>query len=265
MKYLKSKKHNSEQDWHNAFDNVTDIITFEHIESKVNMAVERLKKELKGRKAFFAWSGGKDAEALRFICERAGLYNAVQGMSHIDMEYPDMRKFFAEHRPEYCRTYYTGKTIEWLEKNPEYLFASEYKYRWAWTVWIVQNSWKHMQNLGFDTVVLGHRTMDGNSCGKNGVYTGATGIKKVCPIFDFSHEEVFAMIKYYGLHLAPIYDYPDGFKFGTQPWINRKPKIAGDKDTAMDEIMKIDSTIIPTYADRLTILRNYCERKGIDY
>lgn len=262
---LKSKKHNTEEEWRSAFRQVKSIVSLAEINQKIFNAVKLIKRETAGKKAFFGWSGGKDAQALRVVCELAGITTCVLGAPAKELEYPSFNQYIEEHGPAGLHIIRTKIDLDYLEANPEMLFPTDFYYDEKWANIFIRQPWyDYCKETGAEVIILGNRTQDGNICGKDGVYYKGK-LKKVCPIYNFTHEDVFAVLQYYNMPLSPQYWYKDGFKYGSHPWAKRTAMYSKDKETPMKEIMQIDPTIIPTYAPRLTILREFCNKYGINY
>jgi hypothetical protein len=115
---------------------------------------------------------------------------------------------------------------------------------------------------GFDTLVAGRRTQDGNFCGKeNPVGCRVSEMSHphiISPnlIANWTHSQLLAYIQYFRIELPAIYYFPNGFRFGTHPWTERRRLNMSYFDT-FDEIMRLDSNILPKAASRLGIVREY--------
>ena len=262
---LKSKKHNTEEEWRRAYRSARSIVSQSEINEKIIRAVKLIKKETQGKKAFYCWSGGKDAQALRVICELAGITECVMGAPAKELEYPTFNDFIDKHKPNGLHIVRTKIDLDYLEENPEMLFPTEFKYDEKWADIYIRAPWyDYCKEKGAEVIILGNRTQDGNICGKGGVYYKGE-LKKVCPMYDFTHEDVFAILQWYNKALPPQYWYKDGFKYGSHPWAKRTAMYSKNKETPMWELMEIDPTIIPTYARRLTLLREFCDKYNIEY
>src|SRR5439155_5649318 len=76
-----------------------------------------------------------------------------------------------------------------------------------------------------DVLLLGRRRIDGNFSGRDGQTTYVSrGITRHNPIFDWTHEEVLACLKYegWGDNLPPFYHWPGGYRCGTHAWPARQ-------------------------------------------
>lgn len=262
---LKSKKHNSEKQWREAYFGIRNIISKGEIDQKLYKAIQRVRTETKGLKTVWCWSGGKDAQALRVVCEMAGLTDCVMGAPAKELEYPTFNKFVEEKAPKGLHIIRTKIDLEYLNRNPEMLFPTEMKYDDKWADIYIRKPWyDYCKDNGAEVIILGNRTQDGNICGKNGVYYKGK-LKKVCPLYDFTHEEIFALLTYYNMELPPQYMYKDGFKYGSHPWAKRTAMYTKDKEITMWELMEIDPMLIPTYANKLQLLGDFCDKHGIKY
>lgn len=264
---LKRKHNNTQDSWIDGYNRSTDLYSESHMRSRMMQAAERLASLQNKDDMFYGWSGGKDSVVLQRVCELAGVKNSVLGMCAEPFEFPDMYDFCMKNKPFGCEVYTAQIDYDFLEKNPKYLFPYNYHDRRNMHPrLIIHASWEFFRKkTGCNTLILGHRVKDGNICGDEGKYQGRTGLTKICPIYDFTHEEVFAAIKYFNLPLAPIYSMPDGYNMGTGPWVYVKPKSGDSKDSAIDLVASIDLEIIKKSAPHLIVIRDYCDRNGITY
>lgn len=265
---LKRKHNNAQSSWEDGYNRSTDLYSESHMRSRMLQAAERIASHpVDVDKMFYGWSGGKDSVVLQRVCEIAGVKKSVLGICDRQFEFPAMHDFCIENKPPMCDVYTAAISYDFLENNPKYLFPYKYRDRRALHPrLVIHASWEYCRKKnGCETLLLGHRVKDGNICGDNGLYMGRTGLTKLCPIYDFTHEEVFAAIKYFNLPLAPIYSMPDGYNMGTGPWVYVKPKDEESKDSAMDLVASIDVSVLQNSAPHLSVIREYCDRKGIAY
>jgi len=194
------------------------------LDSHVDDAVRRIAaaQSRYGARFGVAWSGGKDSIAVTAIAEMAGVSVGVQACADPSLEYQSFVDWCDKHRPSYVRTDYPGMTPAWLRKNPRLVFPSRFKDSarihtlYNGMKWTAQRALIDSENLAF--IVTGRRTIDSNFCGTGGVSTARGKYVSVSPLYDWSHELVFALIHYHGLALPPVYDTEHGFAHGARPW-----------------------------------------------
>src|SRR5262249_2181418 len=124
------------------------------------------------------------------------------------------------------------------------------------------------------TFVLGRRRKDSNFIPAGDRYVDRLGVLRWCPIADWTHEEVFAVIAREQLPLPPIYDYPRGYAIGTGPWPardaegvtqeHRSPdQFASDCMQGFSECWQIDADIVRGAAEQLPIAREWMQAVGV--
>ncbi len=70
---LGRKQRIKNSDWINAFDKIERLVSKKELDQLVEKTVKEIKKKTKGKKAAYAWNGGKDSLVLGAICQRAGI------------------------------------------------------------------------------------------------------------------------------------------------------------------------------------------------
>ena len=73
MSKLGKKQNIKNSDWLNAVADIENIISKKELDKKVKETVAEIKRKVKGKKAAFAWSAGKDSLVLEHICYDAGI------------------------------------------------------------------------------------------------------------------------------------------------------------------------------------------------
>ena len=63
--------------WINTFGKIEQLVTKKELDQLVEKTVREIKKKTKGKKAAYAWSGGKDSLVLGEICQLAGITPCV--------------------------------------------------------------------------------------------------------------------------------------------------------------------------------------------
>lgn len=251
---LGRKKNNSNEDWLRAFDISDRLYTKGQMEDRLGTAAEALKAKTAGKTCVCCWSGGKDAQVVRLICEMAGVKTFVMGSAG-ELEYPAFRKWVDAEKPDGLEIYEAGIDHGVFTKRKNLVFPDNAADAYWYYVNVNQQAWKKgAEKHGADALILGHRELDGNQKGKPFTINGKT-IEKVFPIWSFNHEEIFAAIKHFSLPLAPFYSWPDGFTEGTHVTLGRSGK-RGRRETAA-QIMRIDDSILPRLAKTIPVIYDY--------
>jgi len=238
------------------------LAVLEEIESVVPRAVyvarrdstaAWLRRRLKGQRAAFAWSGGKDSIALQAVAERAGITDCVFGMTK-GLEYPAWLQWVTDHMPHGLTVLRNDWDMAWLADRQDMLFPRDSTVAGKWFSGIQHRAQRlYFRDRELDVLLLGRRWADGNYTGpgqRQMVYTDARGITRMSPIAAWSHELVLAALQYdwldLGRELPPFYRWPRGFRCGTHAWPARQ--WCDSIEHGWDEVWQIDSTIVATAA-----------------
>lgn len=263
---LGRKQSSKNEDWLYAWNNVAKIVSEEHIRQITNQVIQRIKAviSLNGFKRIaYAWSGGKDSIVLYDILQRSGIDRLGGVLALYEHEFPAFIDWIGENAPADVQIVKTNAfTDDFLNKNPEYLFPMETKYKDAYLPprWKVQNG--YIKENQVDCMIMGRRLADGNLCGKreHGFVTNSKAGAKFNPLADWSHEEILAYLQYNQLWLPPTYFYENGFQAGTQAWTEKR-RINGHFFETFDLLMSIDPRIVESVRGRLEIADEYLEYK----
>lgn len=188
----------------------------------LEQAAANIARVCSGKRAAFAWSGGKDSVALGHVCALAGVHECVMGIC--DLEYPAFLQWVTDHMPSRLEVINTGLNLEWLARHPAMLFPQTADLAATWFHKLQHRAQEqYYRSRKLDILILGRRLDDGNFCGKGAdpIYT-ARGITRYSPLAGWTHEQVFALIDHFGLALPPFYDWPRGYRCGTHPWAARQ-------------------------------------------
>jgi len=222
---------------------------------KIDKTVSVIRKSSHGRNSAFAWSGGKDSQALRFLAERAGLSECVLGIC--DLEYPAFLRWVTDNMPERLNVINTGINLDWLCRNEDMLFPRNSQIAAKWFNLIqhrAQN--EYCAKNGIEVLILGRRIQDGNFVGRNGSNEyEKNGVKILSPIADWSHGDVFALIDRFDIPLPPFYGWPRGFRCGTHCWAARQ--WCGSVRHGWAEVNAIDPQIPVWASNRLKSARDF--------
>lgn len=263
---LGRKQSSKNEDWIYAWHHVGQIVSEDHIRDITNMVVSRIKAviQLNGfRRIAYAWSGGKDSIVLYDILQKSGIDMVGGILALYEHEFPAFEEWIHRNKPSDLQIVKTGAfTDDFLNRNPEYLFPMETKYKDAYLPprWKVQNS--YIKENQVDCMIMGRRLADGNNCGKKdyGFVTNSKAGAKFNPLADWSHEEILAYLQYNELELPPTYFYENGFQAGTQAWTEKR-RINGHFFETFDLLMSIDPRIVESVRGRLEIADEYLEYK----
>lgn len=225
------KQRSRQVDWQKTFDNIEQLVPKSRIDELESEAVEWITKTTRGKKVAYGWSGGKDSQVLRNLCELAGVNRSALFVT--DLEYKDFMDFVQKHKPENCAVINRGLDLEWLAANQKtMLFPTETKHVDKYMTMIQRNGLNAYYKANqLEQVLMGRRRADGNFAPKR-LYTTKSGITRNLPIYRWEHTDILAYIHYRNLPLPKIYSYEDGFKVGTGTW--SKMKRNADRPTLND-------------------------------
>lgn len=229
--------------WVTLWNNIHNVLPIQYVRNLVETTAEEIRKEIANKKVAYGWSGGKDSQALRAVCELAGIGDCLLGMCNL--EYPEFLRWVTDNMPWELEVINTGQDIEWLSKNQHLLFPQDSTTAAKWFKMVqhtAQEQYYKKHNL--DMVLLGRRKQDSNFTGYDGtgIYTNKKGITRFSPIREWTHEEVMAVCYYYGYELAPCYRWPNGFVVGSGNWAARQ--WTGSVQGGWREVWQIDRDIV---------------------
>lgn len=254
-KILGRKQRIKNEDWMEALGKIEELVTKEELDKQVKKTVSEIKIKTKGKKAAYAWSGGKDSLVLGEICQRAGITPCVFVICNL--EYKAFTEWVEGHKPPELSIINTGQDIKWLAAHPQMLFPQDSKFAARWFQ-IVQHrgQTKYYKEQELDMLMLGRRRADGNYVGKgDNIYTNGQGVTRYSPLSDWTHEQVLAYIHYYKLEMPPIYEWKNGYVCGTHPWPARQ--WTGSVENAWAEIYEIDSSIVIEAAEHIRSAKGF--------
>lgn len=252
---LGRKQRSNNADWLEAFAHIEDIVAKDELERLTEQTLAEIRKNTEGKKAAYAWSGGKDSLVLGELCRMAGIAPCV--LVRCDLEYPAFLEWLEAHKPPELTVLNTGQGMEWLTAHPEMLFPKESRIAAQWFR-IVQHrgQTRYYRENQLDILLLGRRRADGNYVGKGGnLYTDRQGVTRYSPLADWTHEQVLAFLHYHRLEMPPIYEWKNGFVCGTHPWPARQ--CTGSLENAWSEIHEIDPSIVEGAAGHFQSARDF--------
>lgn len=249
MKQVLGKKQtSSDSAWFHAIKHIEEYITKDEVESYAETAIQRIRDFTSGKNAAYGWSGGKDSIVLADLCEAAGIHRGF--MAYSNLEYPAFMNWCKKNKPSGVEAIHVDLDLDWLAKHPEFIFTTDPV---VVERWIKMDQRRPFTKMFFenhlDVLLVGHRVIDGNNCGKDGVIRKRSGEVRYTPIYDWPHEALLGYIHYKGLELPPIYGWKDGFMNGTHPWPKRARCATLEQGYA--EVYEIDPSIVITAAEKI--------------
>lgn len=207
-------------------ENAHRYISKEHIDYKADIAKQYIADFCRSKNVAYAWSGGKDSIVLESLCKDAGIDHGL--FVRCNLEYTSFLQWVDENKPNDVEVYNSGHDLNWLVENPQFLFPKgKLLFQWYYLYRNKsQNKWYKKNRL--DVMCFGRRKIDGNNIGKDGIRIKRDGQVNFSPIYDWSHEEVFAYITYHKLSVPPIYEWEEGYNQGTHPWNELTEKNVND-------------------------------------
>lgn len=254
---LGRKQRIKNSEWLNAMENIESLVSKKDLESLVKKTVADIKRKTKGKKAAFAWSAGKDSLVLGQICHMAGINACV--LVVCNLEYPAFLKWVEANKPPELEIINTGQDLRWLSNHPHMLFPQDSKTAAQW-FHIVQHRGqaRYYKDHELDVLLLGRRRADGNYVGKGeNIYTNGQGVTRYSPLSEWSHEQVLAFIHYYNVALPPIYEWKNGYLFGTHPWAARQ--WTGSVENGWKEVYEIDRSVVKEAAEHIPSAKAFLE------
>ena len=243
--------------WLKAVDSIESAISREELADLSALAIQDIKDKTKGKRAAYAWSGGKDSIVLGKLCEAAGVSDAMIGVC--DLEYPAFAAWIESNKPAGCEVINTHQGLDWLAAHPEMLFPQSSAAAGRWFS-IVQHRAQRIYSKthGLDLIILGRRRADGNYVGRgSNICTDAKGVTRFSPQAARTHEQILAFIHYHQLPVPPIYGWPNGYLCGTHPWPARQ--WTGSVENGWREVYGIDPSIVIGAAEKIDSARAFLE------
>lgn len=243
--------------WLEAVASIESAVSREELADLSALAIQDIKAKTKGKKAAYAWSGGKDSIVLGKLCEAAGVTDSMIGVC--DLEYPAFAAWIEDNKPEGCEVINTHQGLDWLAAHPEMLFPQSSAAAGRWFS-IVQHRAQRIYSKAhdLDLIILGRRRTDGNYVGRgSNIYTDGKGVTRFSPLADWTHEQVLAFIHYHQLPVPPIYGWPNGYLCGTHPWPARQ--WTGSVENGWREVYGIDPSIVIEAAEKIDSAQAFLE------
>lgn len=252
---LGRKQNISNNDWLVAVAQIEQIISQKELDNAVDLVIAEIISKTKGKRAAYAWSGGKDSLVLGHICEQAGIADSM--LAVCDLEYPSFISWLQANKPAGCVVINTGQNLDWLAKHTEMLFPQNSTVAGRWFAMVQHKAQRdYFQQNNLDILLLGRRRAEGNFVGRgDNLYTDRNGICRYSPLADWSHEQILAYIHYHQLALPPIYAWKNGYLCGTHPWPARQ--WTESIQNGWQEIYDIDKDIVKAAAVKIASARTF--------
>lgn len=249
--------------WQAAWDASRDMWPDQLLDQLIDRTVDEITTTLAGKRAAYAWSGGKDSLALRYVVERAGVHDCVLSIS--ELEYPAHLQWITDNMPPGLTVLSQGQNLDWLARHPKMLFPQgPYGPRW-FTIVNHRGQEQYFRREKLDVLVLGRRRADANYCGTKAgenYYTNGRGITRYSPIADWPHEAVLSLIRREDMSMPPCYGWPRGYQVGTGSWPARQ--WTQDHDHGWSEVWDIDRGVVRQAASVLPEAADWMRRNGKD-
>lgn len=237
------KQKTTQDDWVPVMNESYANPDYERANQLVSTAVKRVKEIVKiGDRVGWGWSGGKDSQGLRVVMNEAGIEDCYLGISAL--EYPDFLAWATNEMPDRLDIILNDKIdIHWLARNPKMLFPDS-AHASRWFAQVQGRARKiYAEKHKKDVLFLGRRKADWN---QKPDYM-EKGTRVYSPIYDWSHEDLIAVIGAYDLPLPPCYAWPRGFQVGTGSWAARQ--WVGTTENGWAEVYSIDPHIVENAAN----------------
>lgn len=255
--YLGRKQTSRNADWLYAVEHIEELISRPEVDKFAAEAISNIRTETAGKRAAYAWSGGKDSIVLASLCEQAGVHTGF--FAFCDLDYPAFIEWVRAHKPAGVQMLHTGYDLDWLVKHQDLIFAEGIRgQRWHQISQRGPFTRMFFEN-GLDMLIVGHRVMDGNMCGRDGFIRKKSGEVRYSPIRDWPHEALLGYIHYHGLELPPFYSWKDGYIQGTHAWPERE--FCATIEQGYREIYEIDPSILYEAAKKLPSARRFLEKE----
>ncbi len=127
---LGRKQRIKNDDWIQALAKIEKLVPKKELDRLAEKTVKEIRKKTRGKKAAYAWSGGKDSLVLGELCRQAGISPCV--LVICDLEYKAFIEWVDAHKPPELSIINTGQDIKWLASHPQMLFPQNSQYASIW-------------------------------------------------------------------------------------------------------------------------------------
>lgn len=246
--------------WQYVWQHIKEIYPREKAVALVERTAYEVQVTTWGCSVGWAWSGGKDSQALRLVMEQVGIRHCVLGMSY-GLEYPEFLRWATDHMPPDLDVIANeALTLEWLAAHPEMLFPQNSATAAKWFRLIQHKARAEFYDrYDLNLLIVGRRLADRNHVGDaaTGVYTNGEGVTRYSPLRHWTHEDVLAVCAWYDLPLPPCYGWPNGWVVGTGCWPARQ--WTGSVSNGWAEVHQIDPSIVVQAAQHIESAQTFLE------
>lgn len=243
--------------WQDVFDHIEDYVSRDECDHAAEAMLERIDAATRGKKAAFCWSGGKDSLVLADLCHQLGITKCALFLTQL--EFPVFKAWLMEHKPAECEVLQLPFDLDWLAQHPEMLFPTG-KQMQLWHKLVQRQTMiRYFNRDSLDVLLIGHRRIDGNTCGKDGFIRRKSGEVLFSPLYDWPHELIFAYIHYHGLEMPPIYQWHNGWRNGTHFWPTHK---VSSEEQGWKEVYDIDPSVVIAAAEKFPGARRFLKGVG---
>lgn len=252
------KQQATHEEWVRALATVKQRVSYDEAVFLVERAAMRIRQRFAPYGLAYAWSGGKESQALRVVCDAAGIDECLLGIC--DLEYPAFLAWATDHMPPSLEVVNTGQDLNWLAAHPTMLFPATANIAAKWFAAVQHTAQRrYFKGRKVQTLLLGRRRGDGNYVGRDGDWTyEKDGVLRASPIHDWTNDELLAVLAWYDVPLPPCYGWPRGFRVGTGPWPARQ--WTGGIMQGWAEVFEIDPSIVRAASRRVPSAAEYLER-----
>lgn len=169
--------------------------------TKLETSIERIRTFCTGKKTLVAFSGGKDSQCCYHLAKMAGVPFAAQ-YSVTRFEPPELMQFIRQYYPDVTfRRAYSMSLVREIEECG----LPNMWYRWCCNA-------KHKKTDGYDIAVIGIRFEESARRRSKWRMFGQKQDRTyyVCPICDWSEEDVWEFLNSNGIPHCSLYD--EGYK-----------------------------------------------------
>lgn len=222
-------------------------------EKRAMNLLERVANGLRttGSQPILAFSGGKESVVCGHLVRRFGFRDAVRDSSYpfyrVESQIRDAASTLG------LRVAHVDRFgPDWIWKNTQYLWPERAVQARYYRIAQHTTVARYAHGRHYRLVFFGRRRQ--TNCVPASVYSIASGMTHVLPLFDWTHEEVWSYIAKYDLPYNDIYDHDLGEKEGLTRWNMITPSMFNKHP------MRLIADYDPVTCERLLIAQPYLRR-----